>query len=105
MTNQHYDLRLAIACYLDNESMIIPPYYHDHIVNAYNHNQLTWVVEQAAALTLFSAFRDNVLQLTDLSYPGQVALMWAENHTDDLKIQAINSSIEKKRYLGKFISP
>ena len=87
MTAQHYDLRLAIACYLINENIIVPPYYHDHIVNAYNRGKSEWVAEQAAALTLFSAFYDGILQLKDLSYPGQVALMWAENHIDDLGIQ------------------
>jgi len=87
MNNQHYDLRLAIACYLNNENIIVPPYYHDHIVNAYNRSKSEWVVEQAAALTLFSAFYDDVLQLKDLSYPGQIALVWAENHINDLNIQ------------------
>ncbi len=89
MTNQHYDLRLAMACYLINDiRVIIPPHYHDHIVNAYNHSSLTWNSEQAAALTLFSAFYDGVLQLKDLSLPGQKALHWAEQHIDDLGIKA-----------------
>ena len=54
--------------------------------NAYNRNQLKWEVEQVAALTLFSAFYDDVLQINDLSYPGQVALIWAENHIEDLNV-------------------
>jgi len=86
MTKQHYDLRLAIACYLINDDIIVPPYYHDHIVGAYSRSQSKWIVEQAASLTLFSAYYDDVFQLNDLSYPGQVALVWAENHIDDLDI-------------------
>lgn len=87
MTNQHYELRLAIACYLDNERILIPPNYHDHIVNAYNHSSLTWNTDQAAALTLFSAFHDGILQLNDLSYPGQLALRKAMRDIDNLNIQ------------------
>jgi len=52
-------------------------------VRTYNDNKKVWNVEQAAALTLFSAFYDGVLKFNDLSYSGQVALMWAENHIDD----------------------
>ncbi len=86
MIKQHYDLRLAIACYMKNEHIIVPPYYHDRIINAYNRSQLAWNSEQAAALTLFSAFYDGVLTLEDLTYSGQVSLMWAENHINDLSI-------------------
>ena len=97
MTNQQYDLRLAIACYLDNEAIIIPPYYHDHIVNAYDRGSLAWDVDQAAALTLLSAFYDDVLQLNDLSYPGRLALRKAIYLVDTLNIQpsAVKSTQQK----------
>ena len=92
MTKQHYDLRLALACYFMNDNFIVPPIYYDHIVNSYNRNKIVWDVEQVAALTLFSAFYDGVFELKDLIYPGHVALIWAENHIDNLNV---NLSVAK----------
>lgn len=87
MTNRYYELRQAIACFLKDVNTFVPPYYHNHIVNAYNRSRMSWNTEQTAALTLFSAFYDGVLQLDELSYPGQIALLWAENHLDALQLE------------------
>lgn len=101
MTNQQYDLRLAIAYYLDNEAIIIPPYYHDHIVDAYNRGPLTWDADQAAALTLFSAYYDSVLQLSDLTYPGLIALRRAIYLVDTLNIQPSVAKPAQLKIAGK----
>ena len=66
-------------------------------MNAYNRGPLPWDADQAAALTLFSAFYDGVLQLNDLSYPGQLALRKAIYLVDTLNIQpsAVKSTQQK----------
>jgi len=81
MTSQHYEVRLAAASYFQiNTTVIVPPFYYDHIVNAYNQSQLEWNPDQAAALVLFSAYYDGTLQLSDLTIHGHKALEWAEEH-------------------------
>lgn len=77
-----YELRLAIACYLVDDNVFIPAIYHDHILCAYDNSNLPWKAEQAAAFTLLAAFNGNALKLNELTYPGQVALVWAENHIE-----------------------
>lgn len=96
MTNQQYEIRLAASCYFqDNTTVIVPPYYYDHIVNAYNHSKLEWRPDQAAALALFSAFYDGVLQLSELTIEGHDALCRAEEYLREGKIQIANKQQEK----------
>jgi len=88
MTEQHYNLRLAMANYFkEGTTVIIPPHYHDHIVNAYNQGNLDWDADEAASLTLFSAYYDGVLKKDDLSFPGNKALQWAEQHIEMLGVK------------------
>jgi len=96
MTSQQYEVRLAAACYFQiNTTVIVPPFYYDHIVNAYNQGQLEWNPDQAAAFVLFSAFYDGVLQLSELTIHGHKALEWVEEHLRETELQTGNQQQQK----------
>jgi hypothetical protein len=84
MTEQHYELRLAMACYFQtSENIIIPSRFHDEIITAYAESGLEWNPDQAAALVLYSAHYEGILHPEQLTIYGHRALAWAEEHLGD----------------------